>query len=192
MSIDWTPALIETLTQLWTEGLQTVEIGRRMNLSKNAVVGKAHRIGLPARPSPIKRKTPSARPVRAALPLADMRAPLPQRRNEIIFGQKLPDRTSAPLPGASKVPAASPRRAGVSSLNSAPVPVQPKDGTGVPFGGARADQCAWPLWDDDTPRDAQRVCGCTPAQREDGTRLPYCVGHATAAYTKPRSRAEAA
>ena len=31
------------------------EIGRRMGISKNAVVGKAHRLNLPARPSPIRR-----------------------------------------------------------------------------------------------------------------------------------------
>src|ERR1700721_115884 len=36
------------------EGPSTAEIGRRMGISKNAVVGKAHRLDLPARPSPIR------------------------------------------------------------------------------------------------------------------------------------------
>ena len=60
--MDWGPDAIETLRALWAEGLSTAEIGRRMGVSKNAVVGKAHRLNLPARPSPIRRDaTPAAR-----------------------------------------------------------------------------------------------------------------------------------
>lgn len=46
---DWTPASIATLRQLWDDGLSTAEIGRRMGISKNAVIGKAHREGFPKR-----------------------------------------------------------------------------------------------------------------------------------------------
>ncbi len=42
----WTPERIEQLTQLWDEGVTTAEIGRRIGVSKNAVIGKVHRIGL--------------------------------------------------------------------------------------------------------------------------------------------------
>ena len=35
-----------------------VEIGKQLGVSKNAVVGKAHRLGLTGRPSPIKRTAP--------------------------------------------------------------------------------------------------------------------------------------
>lgn len=51
----WTPELISTLRRLWDEGASTAEIGRQLGISKNAVVGKAHRLELSARPSPIKR-----------------------------------------------------------------------------------------------------------------------------------------
>ena len=51
----WTPELIKELKRLWNKGLTTVEIGNRIGMSKNAVVGKAHRLGLEGRPSPIKR-----------------------------------------------------------------------------------------------------------------------------------------
>jgi len=51
---DWTDELTANLRALWAEGLSTAAIGRRLNISKNAVVGKAHRLNLPARPSPIK------------------------------------------------------------------------------------------------------------------------------------------
>jgi hypothetical protein len=62
---DWNPDTVARLRSLWAEGLSTAEIGRRMGVSKNAVVGKSHRLNLPARPSPIRRdgvrKPPVAR-----------------------------------------------------------------------------------------------------------------------------------
>ena len=52
----WTPERIAEVTRLWSEGLTTAEIGKLVGITKNAVVGKAHRLGLPARPSPIRRQ----------------------------------------------------------------------------------------------------------------------------------------
>ncbi len=54
--MSWTPELIKELKKLWKKGLTTGEIGRAIGMSKNAVVGKAHRLGLESRPSPIKRE----------------------------------------------------------------------------------------------------------------------------------------
>ena len=51
---EWTDDTIRELRQLWSEGHSTAEIGRRMGVTKNTVVGKAHRLDLPARPSPIR------------------------------------------------------------------------------------------------------------------------------------------
>ena len=59
----WTPDRIEEVTRLWNEGLTTAQIGKRIGVSKNAVVGKAHRLGLAPRPSPIRREA-SLRPPR--------------------------------------------------------------------------------------------------------------------------------
>ena len=53
--MEWAEETIVRLRTLWDEGLSTAEIGRRLGVSKNAVVGKAHRLDLPARPSPIRR-----------------------------------------------------------------------------------------------------------------------------------------
>src|SRR3954451_16356577 len=53
--MEWTEETITRLRGLWSEGHSTAEIGRRLGISKNAVVGKAHRLDLPARPSPIRR-----------------------------------------------------------------------------------------------------------------------------------------
>ena len=54
--LGWTDEKIVRLKKLWQEGLTTGEIGKRLAVSKNAVVGKAHRLGLKGRPSPIKRQ----------------------------------------------------------------------------------------------------------------------------------------
>ena len=52
--MEWTDEIISRLQTLWQEGLSTAEIGRQLSITKNAVVGKAHRLGLPPRPSPIR------------------------------------------------------------------------------------------------------------------------------------------
>jgi GcrA cell cycle regulator len=82
--MDWTAEAIDRLRALWAEGHSTAEIGRRMGISKNAVVGKAHRLNLPARPSPIRREATGdaprlapARPVRAAGPMSRITLPQP-------------------------------------------------------------------------------------------------------------------
>ncbi len=63
--MEWSDDIINQLRALWAEGHSTAEIGRRLGVTKNAIVGKAHRLDLPARPSPIRRD-PDAAPVRRA------------------------------------------------------------------------------------------------------------------------------
>lgn len=54
--MEWTDETIARLRDLWSQGLSTAEIGRQLSITKNAVVGKAHRLGLPPRPSPIRNR----------------------------------------------------------------------------------------------------------------------------------------
>ncbi|MBT6203466.1 MAG: GcrA family cell cycle regulator [Alphaproteobacteria bacterium] len=54
--MSWTDEKIERLKELWDQGLSTAEIGRELGVSKNAVVGKSHRLALKPRPSPISGK----------------------------------------------------------------------------------------------------------------------------------------
>jgi GcrA cell cycle regulator len=62
----WNDEKITRLKKLWSEGLTTGEIGKRLGVSKNAVVGKAHRLGLKGRPSPIKRPEKAPAPKKEA------------------------------------------------------------------------------------------------------------------------------
>ena len=52
----WTEQMVEDLKKMWHEGLTTGEIGKRLGVSKNSIVGKVHRLQLSGRPSPIKKK----------------------------------------------------------------------------------------------------------------------------------------
>ena len=51
----WNDDNVGRLRELWDQGLPTAQIGKLLGFTKNAVVGKAHRIGLERRPSPIRR-----------------------------------------------------------------------------------------------------------------------------------------
>lgn len=58
----WTDERVELLSKLWREGLSCSQIAAQMgNLTRNAVIGKVHRLGLPgcAKPS-APRTTPRA------------------------------------------------------------------------------------------------------------------------------------
>ena len=55
---NWTPDRIEQLRTLWAEGKSAAQIQRLMPwTTRSGVIGKAHRLGLPSRPNPIKRRS---------------------------------------------------------------------------------------------------------------------------------------
>lgn len=58
----WTEEKIEHLKQLWDKGLPASQIASELGegVTRNAVIGKAHRLGLQSRPSPVKGETPKA------------------------------------------------------------------------------------------------------------------------------------
>ena len=76
--MDWNDDTVARLRALWDEGHSTAEIGRRLGTNKHAVIGKARRLELPGRESPICRALagPTApRQPRPALPSALTRPP---------------------------------------------------------------------------------------------------------------------
>jgi GcrA cell cycle regulator len=134
--MDWTAEAIERLKALWAEGHSTAEIGRRMGISKNAVVGKAHRLNLPARPSPIRRDAvPRPAPVpRAPRPVpAARQAPPPMLRAAPV----------APAPVVAAAPVA---------------PVVRAFPAARPRFGSRS--CCWPIGEPGT--SGFRFCGGEP------------------------------
>jgi len=54
----WTEDRVETLKKLWTDGLSASQIARKMGgVTRNAVIGKVHRLGLSGRASPARVST---------------------------------------------------------------------------------------------------------------------------------------
>ena len=51
----WDKKQLEKLIKLWDEGLPITKIGLELGVSRNAIAGKAHRLGLPKRNSPISK-----------------------------------------------------------------------------------------------------------------------------------------
>jgi len=69
--MSWTDERIESLRTMWEKGLTASQIADELGgVSRNAVIGKAHRLGLKSRPSPVKATEKVAKPVKAAAPAA--------------------------------------------------------------------------------------------------------------------------
>lgn len=55
----WTDERVEQLKQLWAEGLSASQIARQLGgVTRNAVIGKVHRLGLAGRATPARAERP--------------------------------------------------------------------------------------------------------------------------------------
>ncbi len=106
--MSWTDERIETLRKMWDSGLTATQIAEELGgVSRNAVIGKAHRLGLASRPSPVKPNTSEAKERPA--PTATEAAPAPR-----------------PAPAPKPVPAPVPQpRETEPAAPAAAAPVQP-------------------------------------------------------------------
>ncbi|MBY0336958.1 MAG: GcrA family cell cycle regulator [Acetobacteraceae bacterium] len=159
--MDWNVDAIERLRALWSEGHSTAEIGRRMGISKNAVVGKAHRLQLPARPSPIRREALTPRPA-------------PAGRRPTLPPLRMPVSTSVPVAPAPNLPVAA----------KTPLVAKPAPATLLrPFPRASARSCCWPIGEPGT--EGFRFCSAEAMPSK-----PYCLEHASVAYVRVKDRRE--
>jgi GcrA cell cycle regulator len=102
----WPEARRAQLRVLWNEGHSTAEIGRRLGVTKNMVVGEAHRMHLLARPSPIRRGRPALGETNAAYLARIAQAAL--RSNNQGPRAPLPPTAATLPPLASLAPVAAP------------------------------------------------------------------------------------
>src|SRR5512141_3225330 len=86
--MSWTDERIATLTKMWESGATASQIADELgSVSRNAVIGKAHRLGLKARPSPAKpneadlkaRTEKKAKAPAPAVPVKDAKPPRPAK-----------------------------------------------------------------------------------------------------------------
>ncbi|PAX09424.1 GcrA family cell cycle regulator [Sphingomonas lenta] len=101
--MSWTDERIEALKAMWEAGKTASQIADELGgVSRNAVIGKAHRLGLQARPSPVKPNEVAAEPA-AAEPVAA--APEP---DVAPWEEPEPDPEPEPVRAAPPAPAAVP------------------------------------------------------------------------------------
>lgn len=75
----WTDDRVHTLTRLWRDGLSASQIARALagGVTRNAVIGKVHRLGLSGRAKP---RAPALRPRRQTRPRRPIRRAAAVRR----------------------------------------------------------------------------------------------------------------
>jgi GcrA cell cycle regulator len=171
----WTEDRLAMLCTEWATDASTAEIGRRMGITKSAVIGKAHRMRLPAREAPaniVSSKSrgmvprPAARSNRE-LPVADTRAASPSRPR------------AATISGVSS---AVERR--VSSL-----PVENLPGAVAETPPRRVfshKQCQYITSSDDR---VHRFCEAPVVENAKGCASPYCAAHYAECYATPGKHA---
>jgi GcrA cell cycle regulator len=110
--MSWTDERIEKLTKMWEGGATASQIADELGgVSRNAVIGKAHRLGLKARPSPVKAndkpeaaapapkpapKAPAPEVPRAAAPAPRPAQPAPLRAPAPVAAAPSGDAPAAP------------------------------------------------------------------------------------------------
>ncbi len=150
----WTDDRVDHLRELWSKGLSASQIAAQLGdgVTRNAVIGKAHRLGLEGRPSPIRGGG---------------------------SGNRVRRRTRKPLL-PSHPPTVTEAERAIRSRIAERVPSEP--GLEIPTASIRKEiglstgpHCLWPIGD---PGDADfRFCGHTAHPGR-----PYCPEHCAIAY----------
>ena len=163
--MSWTDERVELLRKLWSDGLSASQIAARMGgISRNAVIGKVHRLGLSGR----------ARPARPARPrTAKPRFPSQSNSPRYQVAGNLALRVE---------PSEMVREALEPEAEPAPVvPIEISPGEHVTILTLTERRCKWPIGD---PTDDDfHFCG-----HESGPGSPYCREHARIAYQPVQDR----
>ena len=198
--MSWTDERIERLKTMWAKGATASQIADELGgVSRNAVIGKAHRLGLEQRPSPVKpgeeKEVKKAAPAAAAAPPPAKPAAAPRAE-----APRPPATAASPAPAPAAPASGSPQRPEMQYRSIGPggfvrqgpgdqqapippapprrlVPAKPSpevaDKTGLVDLNDRI--CKWPIGHPGEPDF--HFCG---QQANPG--FPYCVDHCGVAY----------
>lgn len=201
--MSWTDERIATLKKMWEGGSTASQIAEELGgVSRNAVIGKAHRLGLKSRPSPVKAndkkkkapaKKPPAKPAAkkaaakpAAKPVAKPAAKpaAPTANNSAIPSQPIPN----PTPDLPKIVSVGPGgflRQGPGDQQAPIPPAPPRRLVPAKPSPEIADKtslldlsekvCRWPMGHPGEPDF--HFCG-----EAVNPGYPYCVEHCGRAY----------
>ena len=162
----WTDEAVEELKRMWDKGMTTGQIAKALNVTKNSIIGKVHRLCLTARPSPIKKST------------------APKTETKAVKAAP----KSAPAQEADKNQKSVAKSTETSSSKNNDKEFSVKDNsyteeTNIPLVKLDNHTCRWPIGD---PRDDD-FCFCGKRVKTGQT---YCEEHAAIAYVKPGKKVE--
>lgn len=158
--MSWTDERVTTLKKLWLDGLSASQIAKQLGgVTRNAVIGKVHRLGLSGRAAPSQPARPAFKAPRPARPAATAMPAAPRR---VVAAEPVAPSPS-PIPMQPSVPVL---------RNEAP-----GSATVLTLG---AHMCKWPIGDPSS--DGFTFCG---RRSSEG---PYCVEHARVAYQPQQTK----
>ena len=191
--MSWTDERIDRLKELWSQGMTASQIADELGgVSRNAVIGKAHRLGLQSRPSPVKPNEGQGEAAPAPLqPVVETPAEADEARAEPETEAAAEDEPAAPEPAPapqpqirsigpggfvrqapgeqqSPIPPAPPRRL-------VPAKPSPEIADKTSLLDLNEKICKWPIGHPGEPDF--HFCG---APANPG--FPYCVEHCGVAY----------
>ncbi len=168
--MSWTDERVDLLRKLWHEGLSASQIASELSngITRNAVIGKVHRLGLSGRAKAPAQSAPRPRPAKPArtAPSAP-RQHAPMMRGNLAYALTPRIMEAPPQPKAS--------------LEEVVIPMSER----VTIMELRESMCRWPMGDPATPDF--RYCGADAPIGEG----PYCKYHARVAYQPAQDRRRA-
>ncbi|HEY0627574.1 MAG TPA: GcrA family cell cycle regulator [Allosphingosinicella sp.] len=189
--MSWTDERIDRLKELWSKGMTASQIADELGgVSRNAVIGKAHRLGLQSRPSPVKPNEPA--PVKAKAkpaPAPEAKpAPAPVAKAPAQPAPQQAQPVQAPRPDQPRIVSVGPGgflRQGPGDQQAPIPPAPPRRLVPAKPSAEVADKtslldlnekiCKWPIGHPGEPDF--HFCG-SPANPG----FPYCVEHCGVAY----------
>ena len=179
----WTDDRVATLTKLWADGLSASQIAKQLGgVTRNAVIGKVHRLGLSGRAKPTKPQG-AAKTAKPAKPVAKAKSAARPK-------PAAPKTASKPAarPAATAKAKASPAPKTAAKANTLTVPTEAPteakplaDGSYATILTLTERMCKWPIGDPSA--DEFRFCG-----RKTDPDEPYCTPHSMVAYQPSRRR----
>ncbi len=182
----WTEDRVAILTKMWTEGSSAAEIAKELGgVTRNAVIGKAHRLGLSGRASPIKKKkttTTKAKSKKTTTKKKTTKKATTTKAKATKQDKKtLEDKK---IKKEKKLNTKEKQRIIKKAIKEAAEEVANDSGdTGIGFMELSEKLCKWPIGD---PQSADfYFCGKPSPQG-----IPYCQEHIEMAYQAPRKAGE--
>ncbi|MGH1419472.1 MAG: GcrA family cell cycle regulator [Hyphomicrobiaceae bacterium] len=156
----WTDERVDILKKLWAEGLSASQIaGRLGGVTRNAVIGKVHRLGLSGRATTSRLKTHRPRNRVPGTPKRNTKAKFANTGNPAL--RALYNGEAEPFAPKEELVIPEAERKSIQSLEE--------------------NHCRWPIGDPQA--DDFHFCGKTKVPG-----LPYCEHHSCRAFQPPQSR----